>query len=321
MNHWSHGKEIQHKFILERNFMFLTLVAILFFSIPFLYLYAPFAKEQWLSLTNQKSVVTTVAFYLITIAVLLICRLVLNGLKEKFEINRLKYVLWGLAEVLLVALCYCFYTIYLVYGQDNMQMMVDILPRAAICSLLIIGIPQTALIVYFTYHPHDFTPRVLREGVDFTSDAPANAGPALPNAAPAQPQSFQTVGGAVADAAEEINMHHFVNFSDYAGKLRFTADIESLYYIESHDNYVIIYYDKGGVINFYMLRASTGSIEESLAGTPIVRCHRSYLVNGTKIKAIRREKTSILLELDHDSVKPIPVSQTYAEYFVGNYSV
>ncbi|MCF0177366.1 MAG: LytTR family transcriptional regulator DNA-binding domain-containing protein [Bacteroidales bacterium] len=302
MGFWSNDKEIQNKFILERNFMFISVGAALCFSIPFFYFTTPWAKDRWLSLNDQKSLVTTIAFYLITLAVMLVCRLLLSDLKNRTEITRKKYLLWVAAEMLLVALCYSFYTIYVVHGQDNMQLMVEILPLATLCSLLIIGIPHAALILYFSRHPYDFTPRALREAVDSRS---------------AETQPFQPFG----DGSDPADEHHFVNFSDYAGRLRFTADIESLYYIESHDNYVIIYYDKGGVIKFYMLRASTSSIEESLAGTPIVRCHRSYMVNGTKIKAIRREKTSILLELDHDSVKPIPVSQTYAENFIGNYSV
>lgn len=53
--------------------------------------------------------------------------------------------------------------------------------------------------------------------------------------------------------------------------------------------------------------------EENLAGTSIIRCHRSYMVNFEKVKVIRKDKDGLKLELDNPEVIDIPLSKTYAD--------
>ena len=60
-----------------------------------------------------------------------------------------------------------------------------------------------------------------------------------------------------------------------------------------------------------MLRSRTKSIEESLADTSIVRCQRSYLVNVMKINHIKKGGKLRYIVLEHDDIKPIPVSESY----------
>ena len=52
---------------------------------------------------------------------------------------------------------------------------------------------------------------------------------------------------------------------------------------------------------------------EQLAGSNIVRCHRSYMVNLDLVKVMRREKENLFLELCVPGVKEIPISKTYGE--------
>jgi DNA-binding LytR/AlgR family response regulator len=54
-------------------------------------------------------------------------------------------------------------------------------------------------------------------------------------------------------------------------------------------------------------------MEEAFAGTGIIRCHRSYMVNFEKVKVIRRENEGLNLELDLPDVIDIPLSKTYAD--------
>ena len=63
----------------------------------------------------------------------------------------------------------------------------------------------------------------------------------------------------------------------------------------------------------YLLRATMKRMEESFAGTGIIRCHRSYMVNFEKVKVIRRDKENLKLELDHPDVIDIPLSKTYLQ--------
>jgi DNA-binding LytR/AlgR family response regulator len=102
-----------------------------------------------------------------------------------------------------------------------------------------------------------------------------------------------------------------INLHDYNGTLKLTINSDSLYYMESQDNYIKIHYENNGKLCSYMLRSRTKSIEESLADTSIVRCQRSYLVNVMKINHIKKGGKLRYIVLEHDDIKPIPVSESY----------
>ncbi|MFA7155324.1 MAG: LytTR family DNA-binding domain-containing protein, partial [Proteiniphilum sp.] len=61
-------------------------------------------------------------------------------------------------------------------------------------------------------------------------------------------------------------------------------------------------------------------MEEQLSDTPLVRCHRSYMVNMDKVKIVKKEKGGIMLELDEENTPDLPVSKTYYESFMQAFS-
>ena len=62
-------------------------------------------------------------------------------------------------------------------------------------------------------------------------------------------------------------------------------------------------------------------MEENLTNdSPLVRCHRSYIVNLDKVKVLRKTKEGIFLELDTDNTSDIPVSKTYYERVMNKFS-
>ena len=81
--------------------------------------------------------------------------------------------------------------------------------------------------------------------------------------------------------------------------------------MESQDNYVKIHYENQGKLMSYMLRCRTKAVEEALAETSMVRCHRSYMVNVMKINHIRKGGKARYIVLSSDTIKPIPVSKSY----------
>ena len=107
-----------------------------------------------------------------------------------------------------------------------------------------------------------------------------------------------------------------INLYDNGGTLRLTLNIDSLYYLESEDNYIRIFYKHNDKILSYMLRSRTRSIEESLKGTCMVRCHRSFIVNINKISVMEEEKRMHYIRLDDETIKRIPVSKSYYDTLV-----
>ena len=105
------------------------------------------------------------------------------------------------------------------------------------------------------------------------------------------------------------------------GLLKLSVSMRNLYYIESDDNYIKVWYsDTGGEVRQYMLRCRLKTVEESFAGSPLVRCHRKYMVNLTRVDVLTREKDGYYLKLDLPSADPIPVSKTYAETVISRFN-
>jgi DNA-binding LytR/AlgR family response regulator len=52
-------------------------------------------------------------------------------------------------------------------------------------------------------------------------------------------------------------------------------------------------------------------IEEQLAGLPVIRCHRSYIVNTERIKLARKGGNGLILQINAPGKIELPVSEKY----------
>ena len=111
-----------------------------------------------------------------------------------------------------------------------------------------------------------------------------------------------------------------INIADNKGVLKFSVKLDNLYYIKAEDNYTIVYYSKNGMLNRYMIRCKIQTIEDTFRGTPLMRCHRTYIVNTNKIKVLRHESDGFYMDFDFEGIDPIPVSKTYTKSVVDYFS-
>ncbi len=102
-----------------------------------------------------------------------------------------------------------------------------------------------------------------------------------------------------------------LNFRDEKGELKLSIRAESLFFIESADNYVTIHYLNGGKLQRFMLRSTLKKVEEEYKKYNLLRCHRSYVVNIKNVKVLRKAEEGLILDFDHEKVPNIPVSKTY----------
>ena len=94
-----------------------------------------------------------------------------------------------------------------------------------------------------------------------------------------------------------------------------------LYYIESDDNYIKVWYsDAGGEMKTYMLRCRLKTVEQSFMGGPLVRCHRKYIANLDKIKVLRKDRDLYYLDIDTDALISLPVSKTYTQNVLSHFT-
>lgn len=87
--------------------------------------------------------------------------------------------------------------------------------------------------------------------------------------------------------------------------------LKSLLYIESADNYAIIYLFENNLHRKEMLRSSLTRLEEQIKHNEVVRCHRSYIVNLMQVNNVSGNAQGYKLNLKNcDSL--VPVARKYS---------
>ena len=266
------------KFLLDKRYLLGSVFFILTFSVLFMALYSPFSSTAWFSLTNLQDFGMTAAFYLVALAIMLISKLIMYNSQAQVNFNLWKYILWIVAEVIIISIFYTHFTY--VFVTPSEESLINIMAKSFGCILLIIAIPYTILTLYAAYKAKAEELQMLQYEMSLSNES-SMVYPSL------------------------------INFYDYNGTLKLTINSDSLYYMESQDNYIKIHYENSGKLCSYMLRSRTKTIEESLADTSIVRCQRSYLVNVMKINHIKKGGKARYIVLSHDDIRPIPVSKSY----------
>lgn len=103
-----------------------------------------------------------------------------------------------------------------------------------------------------------------------------------------------------------------MRFYDDKHNLKIVLMPETILYITAEENYVNIFYNENGKLRNYVLRSSMKALDELCQDNGMVRCHRSYYVNPSHIKVLRKEKEGVIYaELDAQEVIHIPVTKRY----------
>lgn len=104
---------------------------------------------------------------------------------------------------------------------------------------------------------------------------------------------------------------HLIKIRDENDILQLAIDPGKLLFIQSTDNYVSVFYLKDDKVKKELVRTSLKKLEDDLQGTPVVRCHRSYMVNLNKISVTKKTNKGMMLELKDYDEGNITVSKHY----------
>lgn len=244
------------------------------FALVFINIYKPFSSSHWYPVSEFKFFVFSSLIILTGVLVVVISRIIMYYNGKKHTITLGQYALWILAEIFFMSL---FYTIYTLSVNPEREYL-DAFRESSINTALVLLLPYTALHFYFSYRDKERQLRLLEEG-----------------------QTDSTLKQSI------------YSFHDEKGELRLSVKKENLLYIESADNYVVIWYMNKDHLAKFMLRNSLRTIEENFSETAVRRCHRSFIVNFEQVKVIRRQKEGIFMEFDIPHVPDIPISKTYSE--------
>lgn len=103
-----------------------------------------------------------------------------------------------------------------------------------------------------------------------------------------------------------------MRFYDDRHNLKIVLTPEAVLYITAEENYVNIFYNENGKVRNYVLRSSMKALDELCQENGLIRCHRSYFVNPSHVKVLRKDKDGIVYaELDASDIMHIPVTKRY----------
>lgn len=107
-----------------------------------------------------------------------------------------------------------------------------------------------------------------------------------------------------------------LRFYDERKNLKLVVTAASVLYIAAKENYVQVVYLDGERVKDYLIRASMRSIEELCSRGGLVRCHRSYYLNPTRVKSLRREKEGVIVAELQTAGHEVPVTKRYYDALV-----
>ena len=266
-------KKIPSYFYNKQNIVYLIL-STAFFALVFINIYKPFSSESWYEVSQFMFFVYSSLIILTGVLVVVISRIMMYHRGKKKSISVGTYAVWILLEIFFMSLFYTIYTSKLNPEEDYL----DVFRESSINTALVLLLPYLFIHFYFIYQENKKKLRQIEE--EYTES------PGLPK---------------------------IYSFFDEKGELRLSVNHSNLLYVESADNYVYIWYLNKGNLTKFMLRNSMKTIEEQMAETNLLRCHRSYIVNFEQVNVIRKQKDGIYVEFDLPNIKDIPVSKKYSE--------
>ncbi|MCL2245663.1 MAG: LytTR family transcriptional regulator [Lentimicrobiaceae bacterium] len=279
-------------FLLNKKNTILLLVFVFFFSLLFLNIYHPFNSISWMAndsnLTDTQYFVVTLIIVSCGLAVLSFSRLIMYLLRNRVKITYLAYSIWIFGEILVMSVIYA---LVVKIGLTDARDFFDIAPLAMIYITLSLLLPYLVSWLYFSLQDKKIHLAQLVQMSKYIDE-----------------ESYFAI---------QPDKYNLIHFHDDKGTLRLSIKFHNLFYIESSDNYVNIYYESKGRITRFLLRKSMKSIEELYSEYPLVRCHRSYIVNVNKVKVLRKDKEGLFLDLDYLDLPKLPISKTYSDQVLG----
>ena len=329
------------KYYVTKDNITIYLIFLFFYSLLFVNIFTPF-QGAWYNIqhyTRTQLFTDTLIIVSGGTLIMLISRLLMYNVNKKNTISYLQYFAWLLLEVLLIAFLYALIVHFAVRDTRDFS---EIFTRSVIFVPTILVIPAIISHLYFgsRYKDEKISELESSQSQAVASTTPSSAEEMsftnefvgeefiLDNHVTASENSELPVEQHVEEPKNDspieppVSNNKIVNFFDEKGELQLSLRIDNIYYIESAENYVNIYYKNKEKTERFTLRSSLKKQQEKLEKYGFIRCHRSYLVNFSNILLLRKDKDGPFLDFGESGLQAIPVSKTYLDavtaYFISN---
>lgn len=280
-------------YLLGKYQLLATVTFAALFSLFFLFASIPYVHNPWFELELSDAVSYSVIFYLIAIGILSLSRKLMYDSRSRAEMLFHHYLMWNVGEVVIISALYAALTYEgSVAGLVTTDQPVSqIFLNALVYCILSLGIPYLVAGMYFAIQDKDNTIRMIN------------------------------YGSVVSDEDLPLHEEQKITLFDNNGVLKLSVNASNLYYIESDDNYIKVWYmDSRGALKQYMLRCRLKTVEDSFRDSNLVRCHRKYIVNLSRVRILTKEKDGYMLDLGLEGLEPIPISKTYEENVLASFN-
>lgn len=253
------------------------------FCMAFIFLYQPgdfahiderFHLGRGVSKDTTWHIVITL-MVIIGMIILAISRLMMSLYTRKRQLTIVGYVVWVLGEILSMSLIYAAVACYTSEGT-----FFKLYESMFLKTVRTLTIPYVICYVYFIWQEKAKQYHNMRRMLEEDDVAQKKA---------------------------------YIQIFDEKGKMQLSVRRENLLFMESADNYVIVWYINNNTPKKMLIRTTMKRLQLQLDGTNVMRCHRSYMINLDHVKVLRREKEGIFLEMGIETVPVIPLSKTYSE--------
>lgn len=277
---------VPHYYTSKRNTIIHVLISTAFAEL-FILIFEPFQSRKLVDSDWQFLLWATVVV-LVAMGVIAISRTLMYYYCKKHRLNYVEYGIWILAEVSAMALIYTLFPL-LAWPQlcaDHYLTFFMLFKEAILKTFFILLIPYFTLTLWFELEESIGQVRRLKDGVVNQNEA--------------QPGMY--------------------NFSDENGDLKLSVKPEMVYYIEAADNYIQVHYTLNDKLQSELIRNKLRNIADQFQGQDLVRCSRSYVVNLSKVKVIKRVGKKLLLDFGNDKIQNIPVGKLYSDEVIKHFT-
>lgn len=340
------NKTIPEYYVTKDNIIFFLIFAFAY-SLLFVNIFTPF-HGAWYNIQHFTRAQLFADTLIITTGgsiVLMISRMIMYHTHKKKPISYLQYWSWQIVEVFCIAFLY---TLIVHFVTKDTREFSEIFARAVIFVPTILIIPVIITLLYCGTRAKDEKISALEsqkaetstsnsisekaENQEISNKSIQESDFSLPNDFSEEdmvldnhltivPKTSQVIEKQEIQAENPVPSK-IVNFFDEKNELQLSLRLDHIYYIESAENYVNIYYRNKENIERFTLRSSLKKQQEKLEKNGFIRCHRSYLVNFANILLLRKDKDGPYLDFGETGLQQIPISKTYLEavtaYFIQN---
>lgn len=288
------SKKLPH-YLIEKNNLIVQVTISVLFAIAFLAVYIPLSDTTtaWFSLQEQDKFIYTAFFIIFSTIFLIFSRIMMFYMSKRLiRFTMMKFISWSIGEIILIGSFHAYISLKIMHISEYTDSV--IWGKSILITFIALGFPFIVTDLSFALLDAQRVLKIARRVIQSNENS---------NQVTSKSQQSEKV----------TDNPDIVNFNDYTGALKFTVKLENIYYIKAEGNYVNVFYNNKGGISSFVLRNKIQAIEDSFKGTPLMRCHRTYIVNSNNIKLIRTEDDGYFIDFNQPGLEPVPVSKTYSE--------